>query len=374
MTADVILVLNAGSSSLKASVFEASPDLKQLAHGEVSEIGGPATFVWNDAVVAQFSAGLDHAAALGEVLAKINKEHATLQQLRVVGHRIVHGGDRFAGPTELTPEVLAYLESLTPLAPLHQPVNLQAVRAIAQRRPQSVQIGCFDTAFHASHAPVFQHFALPKFLRERGVRRYGFHGLSYEWIARALSRDHPQLARGRIVAAHLGNGASLCAMREGCSVDTTMGMTALDGLPMGTRCGAIDPGAILFMLRELRLDASRVEQILSSESGLLGLSGISRDVRELLAEGGPDASFALDYFSTMTAQQISRMAAAIGGLDGLVFTGGIGEHAALIRKQIVEILRFLTPFEVLVIAANEERMIAEHCWTHLAENAAKRKL
>ena len=226
-----------------------------------------------------------------------------------------------------------------------------------------MQIGCFDTAFHKNHAPVFRHYALPKYLRDQGIRRYGFHGLSYEWVAHELAKEHPQIAQGRVVAAHLGNGASLCAMRAGESVDTTMGMTTLDGLPMGTRCGSIDPGVVLYMLRVLNLEPERVEQILTCDSGLVGLSGISHDVQDLLASESEEAEFALQFFCTMAAQHIARMAVSLGGFDALVFTGGIGEHVESVRTQIKEMLSFLMPFEVLVISANEERMIAEHCWS-----------
>ncbi|WP_146451987.1 acetate/propionate family kinase [Bythopirellula polymerisocia] len=359
---NAILVLNAGSSSLKASVFEAVADLPLLASGRITRIGAQAVFSWNGNPVAEFPTTVDHGGALRELLTWTERS-ANDWHLQAVGHRIVHGGEVFSSPTMLTPQVLHQLETLIPLAPLHQPTCLAAVYAIAQSHPDLMQIGCFDTAFHKYHAPVFQHYALPKYLRDQGIRRYGFHGLSYEWVAHELVRKHPQIAPGRIVAAHLGNGASLCAMLAGKSVDTTMGMTALDGLPMGTRCGCIDPGVVLYMLRVLNLKAERVEQILSCESGLVGLSGVSHDVQNLLESGSTEANFAIQFFCTMAAQHIARMAVSIGGLDALVFTGGIGEHAASIRTQIKEMLSFLVPFEVLVISANEERMIAEHCWT-----------
>jgi acetate kinase len=263
------------------------------------------------------------------------------------------------------------LEALIPLAPLHQPHSLAAIRTLTELNPELPQIGCFDTAFHSHQDQLFQHYALPKYWRDRGVRRYGFHGLSYEWIARVLESLHPEVARGRVVAAHLGNGASLCAMRAGKSVDTTMGMTALDGLPMGTRCGNIDPGVVLYMLRAFDLDADRVERILSYDSGLAGLSGISHDMRILLASDKPEAAFAIRFFAMMTAQHVARMATSLGGIDALVFTGGIGEQAAPVRTLILDHLRFLEPFTVLVIAANEERMIAEHCLSILKREIAK---
>lgn len=368
MTRDVILVLNAGSSSLKACVVEASADLPTLATGQIASIGAGSEFIWNEQAVADAQPAPTHADASRQLFAWIDRQAANWR-FRAAGHRIVHGGERYAAPTLLTPQALQNLEALQPLARLHQPNCLAAVHALAERHPALTQIGCFDTSFHHNQSPVFRAYAIPRRLRDQGIQRYGFHGLSYEWIARVLAEEHPELAQGRVVAAHLGNGSSLCALRAGNSVDTTMGMTALDGLPMGTRCGSIDPGVVLYMLRELELDADRVEQILSHESGLLGLSGVSHDVRDLLASGTDEAEFALDYFCTMTAQHVARMAVALGGLDAVAFTGGIGEHAEPVRARIVEKLGFLVPFEVLVIPANEEQMIAEHCWSYLTQQA-----
>lgn len=366
MTADAILVVNAGSSSLKTRVFGASPELPLLAAGRITGIGARTEFTWNENVVVEFPAKLDHAGALREFLGWLN-EREEAWRLRAVGHRIVHGGTQLTAPTRLTPGVVDTLETLIPLAPLHQPVGLAVVRAFAESHPDLPQFACFDTAFHANQAEIFRNYAIPKHLRDQGVRRYGFHGLSYEWVAQELARSHPQLAGGRVVAAHLGAGASLCAMRAGKSVDTTMGMTALDGLPMATRCGSIDPGVVLYLLRVLNLSAARVEEILSYESGLAGLSGVGGDVRDLLASDAADAAFALEYFFTMTAQHVARMAVALEGIDALVFTGGIGEHAPAIRDQIVRRLALLDPFDVVVIPANEERVIAQHCWSLMSE-------
>ncbi len=361
MMTDAILVLNVGSSSIKASVFAATDDLPLLAQGGVSGIGGSPELRWDGAVPRQLPMDCSQERALREVVQWVNSSGGHWR-LRAVGHRIVHGSERFVAPVVLTKQVCEELATLVPLAPLHQANNLSAVRVVAELDPDLLQIGCFDTAFHADHDLLFRYYALPKYLRECGIRRYGFHGLSYEWIARVLQTQYPEVSGGRVVAAHLGNGASLCAMRACKSVDTTMGMSTLDGLPMGTRCGSIDPGAILYMLRELGFDVDRIERILSRESGLAGLSGISHDVRELLASDRQEAGFALRFYALMTAQHVARMAVSLGGIDALVFTGGIGEHAVPVRQMILKQLSCLLPFEVLVIAANEARMIAEHSW------------
>jgi acetate kinase len=258
-----------------------------------------------------------------------------------VGHRVVHGGTVFAGPTRINDAVLAKLELLCPLAPLHQPHNIAAIRAIAQLAPSLPQVACFDTSFHHGQSPVAQRFALPSELHEAGVRRYGFHGLSYEYIASALRERAPAIASGRVVVAHLGAGASLCAMLNGKSVDTTMGFTALDGLPMGTRCGALDPGVILYLLRERGMNPDRIEQMLYQQSGLLGVSGISSDMRELLASKDRRAGEAIELFVYRVSRELGALTATLGGLDGLVFTAGIGEHAPEIRRRVCERSRWL---------------------------------
>jgi acetate kinase len=360
MTTQAILVLNVGSSSVKASVFEAAEDLRPLSHGGITGIGTHPEFVWNGTEVRHLPESLSHAAALRESVEWIIESGGDWR-FGGVGHRIVHGGQKYTAPVLLTPQVRKELGTLVPLAPLHQANNLRGVGVVAELCPELPQIGCFDTAFHAKHDPLFQLYALPLHVRNSGIRRYGFHGLSYELVARVLGLEHPGIAAGRVVVAHLGSGASLCAMRAGSSIDTTMGMTTLDGLPMGTRCGSIDPGAVLFMLRQLNLDADRIEQILFRESGLLGLSGISGDVRDLLASKSQDAEFALRFYALMTAQAVARMVVSLGGIDALAFTGGVGEHAASVREMILGHLSWMTPFEVLVIAANEDYMIAEHC-------------
>ncbi len=354
---ETILVINAGSSSVKFSLFDDEPELNLLTGGQVAGIG----------TTPVFSAGDDrkglpkdstHEEALRFILGWIEaKKHPPIV---VAAHRVVHGGTLFRAPVLLTPEIMVQLRSLNTLAPLHQPHNLAAIDILTKLKPDVRQIACFDTAFHAGHDPLFGVYALPEELTDKGVRRYGFHGLSYEWTAHVLLRDHPALARGRIIAAHLGNGASLCAMKNGVSVDTTMGMTALEGLPMGTRSGALDPGAVIYMIRDLGLPPEKTEHILYNDSGLKGLSGISNDVKTLLESDDRKAAFALDYFALRVAQFIGMMAVALGGVDGIVFTGGIGEHAGAVRENILRHIEFLRPYDVQVIPANEERIMAMH--------------
>ncbi len=364
MKTDVILVLNAGSSSLKFRVFGATPELPLLTNGRVTGIGSRPEFSADGHAASKLPADIDQAGALAHITAWIDRLDDDWN-MRAIGHRIVHGGNRHDAPVLLSAAVMAELETLVPLAPLHQPHALAAIRTLAAIYPEPLQVGCFDTAFHAGQERLFREYALPATLRERGVRRYGFHGLSYEWVARQLQQRHPHLAQGRVVAAHLGNGSSLCAMRAGRSVDTTMGMTALDGLPMGTRCGSIDPGVTLYMMRQLGMSGDAIDHALSSQSGLLGLSGISSDMRTLLESRSEEARFAIDFYCTMTAQHAARMAVALGGIDALVFTGGIGEHAAPVREAICARLAFLGNFEALVVEADEERMIAGQCLTFL---------
>jgi acetate kinase len=354
-----LLALNAGSSSVKFRLFRL-PDLDLLASGQVSGLGAKARFVIDGEDRAPALALAQDAtaeAALTAIIAYIH-DHEQNWKVAAVAHRIVHGGGAFTGPTRLTAQTLDALERLCPLAPLHQPHNLAAVKIVASLLGECPQIGCFDTAFHAGRDPLFTRFALDEALTQQGVRRYGFHGLSYAWIAKVLRRDHPELYKGRVIAAHLGNGASLCAMLGGRSLDTTMGMTALDGLPMGTRCGALDPGAVIYMLRDLGLSVEALERRLYEQSGLKGLSGLSNDVAELLASDDPKARFALDYFALKVAQYIAMLSVSLGGLDALVFTGGIGEHAGPVRDAILQRLNFSPPKPVLVLPANEERMMA----------------
>ncbi len=355
-----LLVVNTGSSSVKFRLFGISDDLPLIAGGKITEIGGDASFKAKLEGGAELSeklpADTTHETAIFRVLSWLDQ--SAIKSINAVAHRIVHGGDRYADPVLLDDKAIEYLRSLNSLAPLHQPHNLSGVDILQRKMPHIVQYGCFDTAFHARHEELFSTFALPENIRGKGVKRYGFHGLSYDWIAHKIKEDLPHLEKARIVVAHLGNGASLCAMKDGKSIDTTMGMTALDGLPMGTRCGAIDAGAVIYMIRDLQLDVGEVERLLYEDSGLKGLSGLTNDVKTLSGSHSERAAFSLDYFSLKTAQHIVAMAVSIGGIDGLIFTGGIGENAPDIRQKILGHLSFLPAFEHHVIAANEERSMA----------------
>ena len=277
----------------------------------------------------------------------------------------------FSKSVLITPDVIEKLKEFIPFAPLHQPHNLKAIAIINKFKPGLLQIACFDTAFHFRHDALFTEYALPETIRKAGVRRYGFHGLSYEWIAHSLRQDRPELAAGKVIAAHLGNGASICGMHNGLSIDSSMGMTAIEGLLMGTRCGNLDPGAVIYMIRDLKLSADETEHILYNESGLLGLSGATANVKILETSDKPEAQFALDYFALRAAQFIGQMAVALGGVDGIVFTGGIGENSALVRDKILARLPFMKPFEVHVIPANEERIMAMHAQACLEAGITK---
>ena len=353
MTADdSILVLNCGSSSVKFAVYpaegpakvDAGPDSSDAlirparVRGQVSGLPGAARLDWqlagDDAVREPLASVRTHRDALDCVMAALDREAARCGTLRAVGHRIVHGGGRFERPVRVDPAVLLALEAQVPLAPLHQPHNLAGVKAAAARAPGLPQIACFDTAFHASQPPLHTTYALPASMRERGVRRYGFHGLSYQSIADRLPALAGPVAEGRVIVAHLGNGASVCGMRERRSVRTSMGMTALDGLVMGTRPGSVDIGVALHAITALGMDADALSHALYDQSGLLGLSGISHDVRTLLASDDPRAAFALDVFCERAAQEIAATAVALGGCDLLVFTAGIGENSNEIRSRI----------------------------------------
>jgi acetate kinase len=339
---DVILVFNAGSSSLKFEVFGVDGGRPaSIVSGKIEELTTAAVFDAKDAAgrrigehrwSADAPPGHDGAIAfLGRWLA----EQAPGTTLRAVGHRVVHGGTRYHAPVRVDADVLGYLERLVPLAPLHQPHNLSGIRAVAAQRPQLPQVACFDTAFHTTQDELAQMFALPHRFAEAGVRRYGFHGLSYEYVASVLPSLDARAAAGRTVVAHLGNGASLCAMAGGRSVASTMGFTALEGLPMGTRCGQIDPGVLIYLMDEHGMDARAIERLLYKESGLLGVSGRSSDMRELLAADDDRCRLAVDLFCYRAAREIGSLAAALGGLDALVFTAGIGEHAAPVRERIL---------------------------------------
>jgi acetate kinase len=384
---DYALVLNAGSSSLKYAVFQRPPGEEWMvpARGQVDGLGSTPRFRASDragTLIAEEtldSSVKDGSSAL-EYLAQWLRNRFGPARLLGVGHRVVHGGARFAGPVVVTPQILEELKALIPLAPLHQPHNLAAIETVAARLPGVPQVACFDTSFHRGQSAVAEVVPLPLEVREKGVQRYGFHGLSYEFIALMLPMVAPDIARSRVIVAHLGSGASLCAMNGGKSVDSTFGFTALDGLCMGTRPGTIDPGVVLFLVQQLGLSASEIEAMLYKRSGLLGLSGISSDMRVLAKNPDPPAQLAVEYFVYQAVKQIGALTAVLGGLDGLVFTAGIGENSPEIRRRICEGCRWIgveldneandhnrarisvrkSRVATWVIPTNEELMIARH--------------
>jgi acetate kinase len=380
-----ILTLNAGSSSLKFALFDTAAELKATLRGEIEDpdtaphllVRDAAGVVladrsWPTGTADPFSVALD-------ALLAVTDAHLGRDGLLAVGHRVVHGGADHIVPERVTPALLIALAALTPLDPLHMPDNLAPMHAVAVARPALAQVACFDTAFHHTLPPVAARLALPRALATAGVRRYGFHGLSYEYIAGCLAQQAPGLAHGRVIVAHLGSGASLCALRAGSSIETTTGFSALDGLVMSTRCGRLDPGVILYLGRQGHSFAD-IEDMLYRRSGLLGVSGISGDVRVLLASGDPRARDAIELFTYRIAGEAGAMVSALGGLDGLVFTAGIGEHAPAIRAAVCVRLAWLglrldsaanaagaacisspdSPIDVRVIATDEEAMIARH--------------
>jgi acetate kinase len=364
MNSKLILVVNIGSSSIKFQLFTVVNNLELIIDGSISGIGSKPVFNVNMHSIVNFSLVTSIDDAVKCIIDWI-RDNGYAECIIAIGYRVVHGGNNFDSPTLLTSEVVERLEGFIPLAPMHQPQALSAIKAFKDIYPNIFHLGCFDTAFHRGHSKIFRTYAIPSYLFEHGIQRYGFHGISYESVQYILHRDYPELAYGRVLAAHLGNGASICAMHDGKSIDTTMGMTALDGLPMGTRCGSIDPGAIFFMLSQMQLGLERTQSILTYESGLKGLSGISSDCRDLIASSDDNAQFAIDFFTMMTAQHIARLAVAVSGIDTLVFTGGIGENHAVVRNKIVAHLNFLQPFKVLTLKSNEGLMIARHCFNFL---------
>lgn len=341
-----ILALNAGSSSIKCSLFAVGGNgnaLSQVYHGGIEGIGHQPHMriqaeKGRQLIDRQLSANLSYDDALNALLEWIEQpdKNETDLKLQAIGHRVVHGGSLFSAPVLIDDHVIEQLEQLTPLAPLHQPHNIAAIRALARARPALPQVACFDTAFHRSQPAVAQAFALPREITDRGIKRYGFHGISYEYIAHVLPDVIGDKADGRVVVAHLGNGASMCAMHHRTSIATTMGLTALDGLPMGTRCGSLDPGVILYLLSELHMNAESVTDLLYQHSGLLGVSGESSDMRELLASNSPQSAAAVDLFVYHIGRELGSLASALGGLDALVFTGGIGERAVSIRARVCQ--------------------------------------
>lgn len=349
----LLQVLNAGSSSIKFSVFEVregqgGPQPQACFHGQIEGLGGAARFIakgQGDEVLGEHhwpqEAQVDHQQAL----AHLNDWLAPRldgRPLLACGHRVVHGGRRYTQPVLIDEGVLRELEALCPLAPLHQPHNLAPIRAIRAQQPSLPQVACFDTAFHHGQSEVVRQFALPRAVTQAGVQRYGFHGLSYEYIASVLPEVHPRLADARVIVAHLGNGASLCAMQAGRSVASTMGFSALDGLAMGTRCGTLDPGVVFHLLREMKLTPDQAERMLYHDSGLLGMSGVSNDMRQLRARADePQVRLALDIYAHRVVREIGSLAAAMGGLDAIVFTAGIGENGRDTRAEVLEGCRWL---------------------------------
>jgi acetate kinase len=394
---ETILVVNAGSSSIKFQLFSvgAGDRLERRLKGQIEGIGVHPKLVakgvggevladraWSGAEVS------DVPAALGKVVEFLRAEIGTLPM--AVGHRVVHGGPDYSEPILIDDTAIERLQAFAPLAPLHQPNNLAPIRTLRQRQPQLPQVACFDTAFHRGHPEVADRYALPEEFYREGVRRYGFHGLSYEYVASRLPELAPDIARGRVVVAHLGSGASMCAVRAGRSVESTMGFTALDGLPMGTRPGQLDAGIVLYLLTEKDMSAPAIEHLFYHDCGLKGLSGISNDVRDLLQSSDPRAKFALDYFVYRIALFTGTLAAAMGGLDGFVFTAGIGENALAIREAVADRLAWLgleleleanakgagrissktSRVACYVIPTDEELMIARHTLRVLRGEAA----
>jgi acetate kinase len=345
---DTILVVNAGSSSVKFQVFAAdgASGLRRLVKGQMDGIG-TRPHLRAEGADAQLLIDQSYAPAqIGDVPAALLCAGAWLRETQklvpaAVGHRVVHGGPQYDRPVRIDGDVLANLERYVSLAPLHQPNNLAPIRVLLARFPDLPQVACFDTAFHRGHSAVADHYAIPERFYAEGVRRYGFHGLSYEYVAERLREVAPAIAKGRVIIAHLGSGASMCALAKGRSVESTMGFTALDGLPMGTRPGQIDPGVLLYLITEKGMTAEAVQDLLYRESGLKGLSGVSNDMRELQTNAAPAAKLAVDYFVYRVALNAGMLAAALGGLDAFVFTAGIGERSAVIRACIAERLAWL---------------------------------
>ena len=396
---DTVLVVNAGSSSVKFQLYgtDGAGDPTPLVKGQMDGIGVRARL---RASGADGKTAIDQTYSVQEVpdlpaaMQKVGAWLSGAQKVSpiAVGHRVVHGGPDYARPVLIDDQVLTRLERYIPLAPLHQPNNLAPIRSFRARNPALPQVACFDTAFHRGHSAVADHYAIPQSLYAEGVRRYGFHGLSYEFIANRLTDVAPQIAGGRVIVAHLGSGASMCALSAGRSIESTMGFTALDGLPMGTRPGQIDPGVILYLVGQKGMSAAAVEKLLYHDCGLQALSGISNDVRELEASGDPRADFALDYFAYRVGLNAGMLAAALRGVDGFVFTAGIGENSPSMRARIAEELAWLgaeldpsanaaggplisrsdSRVAIYVVPTDEELMIARHTLALLAGRAARK--
>ena len=387
---ECIAVVNAGSSSVKFGIYAAGGEPALLLRGQVEQIGVAPTLSaaeadGNELARREWPAeGFAHAQAM-EAIIETARQCLPDASVSGMGHRVVHGGTRFAAPVEVTPQILDDLEGLSALAPLHQPHNLAPIKAMAKEMPHIRQIACFDTGFHRSQSPLAQSYGLPRELTESGIRRYGFHGLSYEFISARLAAVAPEYAKKRIVIAHLGNGASLCALQDGHSVASTMGFTAVEGLLMGTRCGSIDPGVLLYLMDEHGMGARELEALIYKKSGLLGVSGISSDMRTLRSSGDPNAREAIALFVYRIIREIGSLAAALGGVDGLVFTGGIGQRDSQTREDVVEGCAWLgasldkeandnhrqridaadSALPIWVFPTDEERVICDHTMTLL---------
>jgi len=362
MKSQVLLTLNAGSSSIKFATYAVQKVLSKINDGSIENINtAPVLKIRNHHKQVSFQESYDskqdYEFFYDLLLSKLTTPDT---QIAAVGHRVVHGGKRYHQPLKITSDVLDYLKSLSPFAPLHQPFNIAAIESIIKHHPKMLQVACFDTAFHSTHPPIANQFAIPRALTEEGVRRYGFHGLSYEYIISKIKKNFPEKYRQRIIVAHLGNGASLCAIKNGVSIASSMGFSTLDGLMMGTRCGSIDPGVLLYLMQFKKMSVSDVEKLLYYQSGLLGVSGISNNMQVLLESKTHEAKEAVELFIYRIKREIGSMAAALEGCDLLIFTGGIGENAAAIRESISDSLDWLGHPTVMVIPTDEEWVIANH--------------
>lgn len=385
-----ILTLNAGSSSLKTGLYGPGDDSAPLMTGQIERIGTAPQLAaeWADGTVIERTlpdASAGHAGAMQAIL-QVLQAGAPEVQIAAVSHRIVHGGPDRNGSEIISAGHLDQLANLSPYAPLHQPHNLAGVRAAMEAFPNALQVGCYDTAFHRGHPWVNDVFGLPRQYYDKGVRRYGFHGLSYDYISHKLAQDYPDLYAGRVIVAHLGNGASMCGLKGGASIASTMGFSAADGLPMGTRTGQLDPGVLLYLMTEEGMDADAITDLIYKRSGLLGLSGISNDMRTLEESDDPAAQDAIDYFVFRIRRELGGLAAALGGVDGVVFTGGIGEHSALVRERVCQEMGWIgiglddranathgpdltapgSTVRVLALKTDEEGVLAREARQHLA--------
>lgn len=401
---DAILVINAGSSSIKFAVYDAEENRlshRAIYHGEIAGIGHRSRFTVHNSTGSPLELEKrflvdtkkiqSHESAFSVLLDWID-HHADESTITAVGHRVVHGGEEYSAPVVITEQVLRKLEEFIPLAPLHQPYHVAAIVTLLQQKPGIPQVACFDTAFHRTQPLIAQQFALPGELRQQGILKYGFHGLSYKYIASVLPEYMGDESEGRVIVAHLGHGVSMCAMKARKSVATTMTFSPLDGLPMGTRCGALDPAVVLYLMREKGMDSDAITDLLNYKSGLLGVSGISDDMRELLESDSPQAAEAVDLFVYHAGRELGSLAAALGGLDALVFTAGIGEHSAVVRERICREASWLglrvdeaanaangprisateSAVSAWVIPTNEELIIAEHTVRVLGGKAARK--